>query len=158
LEFGGRVSLNTALPASDGPVADHLGRLAAALRRPDRAAPHYREALRPRQSAGLPTFRARARKAPTPGGHRNPPRPPRPLSPTLLQKEGELWTLTHDERRVSLKDSKGLRYLAVLLAEPGREFHVGELIGLEQGPDKSDAGPLIDTRAKAAYRKRLDAL
>ena len=159
LGFAARVSLNTALPASDGPIADQLGRLATALGRPDQAAAHYRDALRLSERAGFPVFEARARKALTLGGQRNPLRPPSSVSPTLLQKEGELWTLTHDERRVRLKDSKGLRYLAVLLAEPGREYHVGELMGLERGPDQSgDAGPLIDARAKAAYRKRLDDL
>jgi hypothetical protein len=71
---------------------------------------------------------------------------------------------------VRLRDLKGLRYLARLLAEPGREFHVLDLIAgerawsvdtsrrAERGLDFSpglDAGVLLDTQAKEAYRRRL---
>jgi hypothetical protein len=65
----------------------------------------------------------------------------------------------------SVRDSKGLRYLARLLAEPGRELHVLDLVALERAPEQSesrlafaangDAGELLDARAKAAYRRRL---
>jgi hypothetical protein len=71
---------------------------------------------------------------------------------------------------VRLRDLKGLRYLARLLAEPGREFHVLELVALERSrlePQSAplghefevsphgDSGPLLDARAKEAYRRRL---
>jgi len=50
-----------------------------------------------------------------------------------------------------------------LLAEPGREFHVLELVALEREPPgedlgdatAGDSGPLLDARAKEAYRRRL---
>ncbi len=32
-----------------------------------------------------------------------------------------------------MRDLKGLRHLARLLAEPGREFHVLDLVGAEEG-------------------------
>ena len=64
-----------------------------------------------------------------------------------------------------MRDSKGLRYLARLLAEPGRELHVLDLVALERTPEHSesaiafaadgDAGELLDARAKTAYRRRL---
>ena len=56
-----------------------------------------------------------------------------------------------------LKDSLGLQYLARLVAEPGREIHVLELV---RGPaaatsaaaDGGDAGELLDDEARAEYR------
>jgi hypothetical protein len=69
-----------------------------------------------------------------------------------------------------MRDAKGLRYLARLIAEPGREFHVLDLVAVESGwpPDVNpsggatagftflgDAGELLDAQAKAAYRRRL---
>jgi hypothetical protein len=78
-----------------------------------------------------------------------------------------------------LRDAKGLRCLARLLAHPGREFHAADLEaagrqasrparpGVRNGagtgelpvrPDPGDAGELLDARAKAAYKARLDEL
>jgi hypothetical protein len=78
-----------------------------------------------------------------------------------------------------LKDAKGLRHLARLLAHPGREFHATDLeaaegqaapaapVGsrgraesgeLEVRPDLGDAGELLDATAKAAYKARLEEL
>ena len=62
-----------------------------------------------------------------------------------------------------------MRYLARLLAHPGREFHVLDLVAAENGvapvergqtagPSRStlgDAGEMLDARAKDAYRRRL---
>jgi hypothetical protein len=75
-----------------------------------------------------------------------------------------------------LRDTKGLRYLARLLADPGREFLAVDLAAagrqtpsaapaaragageLPVRPDLGDAGVLLDARAKAAYKARLDEL
>ena len=64
--------------------------------------------------------------------------------------------------QVVLPDLKGFRYLERLLAEPGREFHVLDLVGVEQGTLRTaaigagDAGlPILDDEARAAYRRRL---
>ncbi|TMK86170.1 MAG: hypothetical protein E6G44_04335 [Actinobacteria bacterium] len=72
-----------------------------------------------------------------------------------------------------LKDAKGLRYLARLLALPGREIHALDLVGVEEGVALSpggspgrglegsglgDAGEILDDRAKAAYRIKLKDL
>jgi hypothetical protein len=71
---------------------------------------------------------------------------------------------------VHLRDQKGLHYMACLLAEPGREFHVLDLVigdRVEAGkathaaepdltlPSAWDAGPLLDAEAKESYRRRL---
>ena len=53
-------------------------------------------------------------------------RQPRPQARFVCQ--GEYWTLAYEARLIRLRDSKGLRQLALLLREPGREFHVLDLV------------------------------
>jgi hypothetical protein len=66
-----------------------------------------------------------------------------------------------------LRHSKGLAYLAELVARPGVERHVIDLVDVvegtpaEPGLDRrrlGDAGELLDASAKAAYRRRLAEL
>ena len=57
-------------------------------------------------------------------------------------------------RTVRLRDSKGLRDLAVLVGRPDERTHVSELAGAGVLPGP-DAGPVVDRRALAAYRERL---
>jgi hypothetical protein len=70
-----------------------------------------------------------------------------------------------------LRDVKGLRYIAVLLASPGREVHVLELVSAAAGrpadararlaaddvvaSPPSDLDPLLDEQAKKEYGRRL---
>jgi hypothetical protein len=104
---------------------------------------------------------------------------PYPAGKHVLRREGDYWTIVHDGSVVRVRDSKGLRCLAKLLAHPGREFLAVELeaadgdagsppaekwraasgsAGLETQLDLGDAGELLDTQAKAAYKARLDEL
>jgi AAA ATPase domain len=89
-----------------------------------------------------------------------------------FHREGEYWTIAFDGETTRVRDAKGLRYLARLLAEPGREFHA---LDLARGPAEvvtaaaaavgdfatdpfEGAGPRLDAEAKAAYRARLGEL
>jgi hypothetical protein len=96
-------------------------------------------------------------------------------SRNVFRREGEYWTVVFDGAVVRLRDAKGLRYLARLLAHPGREFHTIDLEAAERQPapaavgrggrasagelavrpDLGDAGVLLDATAKAAYQARL---
>jgi tetratricopeptide (TPR) repeat protein len=97
----------------------------------------------------------------------------------VFRREGEYWTVVFDGAVVRLKDAKGLRHLARLLAHPGREFHTVDLEaadrpaappvpvgspGRAEGDqlavraDLGDAGALLDAPAKAAYQARLGEL
>jgi hypothetical protein len=98
------------------------------------------------------------------------------VSRNLFRQEGEYWTVRYQGSVARLKDAKGLRYLARLLSDPGREFHAVDLAaaggtaarpeeraragagGLRVRPDLGDAGALLDARAKAAYKARLAEL
>ena len=78
--------------------------------------------------------------------------------------------MTFNGDTVRIRDVKGMRYLARLLAEPGREYHVLDLAAAESGRDLraqsgkvanpphsalGNAGNILDARAKDAYRRRL---
>ena len=90
----------------------------------------------------------------------------------VFRKEGEYWTVVFDGNLERLRDTKGLHYIAHLLHHPGQEFHVCDLLAVvgEARPcgapgqsdlrtsDLSNAGPLLDAKAKAAYKSRLDTL
>ena len=76
-----------------------------------------------------------------------------------------------------MRDSKGLWHLALLLGEPGREFHVLDLVaridpgeidasGSQIDPEElakltvrsalgEDGGELVDAQARAEYKQRL---
>jgi hypothetical protein len=97
-------------------------------------------------------------------------RPPAPGAPTF-RRDGDVWTVGYGGRDLRLKDGKGPRYLATLLAAPGREVHVLELAaavpaGLPAGattglPTGHPGGALDDApdaHARRAYRARLTDL
>jgi tetratricopeptide (TPR) repeat protein len=91
-------------------------------------------------------------------------------SRNVFRREGDYWTVIFEGNTVRVRDLKGMRYLARLLADPGREHHVLDLVAAETGEgskgDNSpaaglplsaigDAGEMLDTRAREAYRRRL---
>lgn len=98
------------------------------------------------------------------------PAAPPAASLNVFQREGDYWTVTFDGHTERIRDLKGMRYLARLLADPGREYHVLDLVAAERAQsgladrdagatlprsDLGDAGELLDPTAKAAYRRRL---
>src|SRR5215218_9465213 len=52
----------------------------------------------------------------------------------MFRREGDYWSVVFEGRTVRVRDLKGIRYLARLLANPGREFHVLDLVAAESGP------------------------
>jgi hypothetical protein len=88
-----------------------------------------------------------------------PPSPPARAPVFELRREGEYWTLVAGREVLRLKDTRGLRILHQLVTHPDREFHVSDLAAAGEGvQDAGDAGELVDTEARAAYRERLSAL
>jgi hypothetical protein len=84
-------------------------------------------------------------------------------APAVLRREGDVWLLRYEGRMVRLRDGKGIRYLAALLASPGDEIHALDLVRLETRTTGSvlaagDAGPVLDAEAKTAYRRRVAEL
>jgi tetratricopeptide (TPR) repeat protein len=79
----------------------------------------------------------------------------------------DLRVVTFGGPTATVKDLIGLRYLERLLVNPGREFHVLDLVAVERGTlptgviaegvsnGNDDALPILDEQARAAYRARL---
>jgi hypothetical protein len=125
-------------------VDAHLGLLARYLGRADDADAHFARAAGLDAGAGA-ALAARTRE--WAGGEAAD-------GAAVFRLDGEVWTLRYADRTVRLRDSKGLRDLAVLVSRPGEQTHVGELTGAAALPG-SDVGLLADRRALAAYRTRL---
>jgi tetratricopeptide (TPR) repeat protein len=121
-------------------------------------------ALETARALGMVTLAARVERA---GGLS--PMPPM-LVQAVFRREGEYWSIVYRDDAFRLKDSKGLRYLARLLAAPGEKVHALELAsvgahrvdGVEVPRDEGlevkdfgDAGELLDPQAKAAYSGRI---
>ncbi|MGE0821617.1 MAG: AAA family ATPase [Candidatus Binatia bacterium] len=100
-------------------------------------------------------------------------------TPNLFRPEGDYWTVSFANTTCRLKDARGLHFIAHLLQHPHQEVHVLTLItmgaeindGPTTGPsfqdsripfahldEHSDAGELLDPRARAAYKQRLREL
>jgi hypothetical protein len=83
----------------------------------------------------------------------------------IFRREGDYWTVVFAGRTVRVRDVQGMHHLARLLAEPGREHHVLDLVaggtgrgrtaGEAAAPGAGDSGELLDATAKEAYRRRL---
>jgi hypothetical protein len=100
-----------------------------------------------------------------------------PLEEAVFMRQGDYWTIRYQGQVAILKATRGLECLSYLLRHPERDVHVSELLatpiylpvpGLlggfwEVGGDAvtaglQDAGPILDSRAKAEYRRRIDNL
>jgi hypothetical protein len=83
---------------------------------------------------------------------------------SLFLRHHDYWIIRYHRHTAFFKSARGLRYLAVLLQNPGREFHVRELLarsldsptlsaagtGYGQGMNGLYAGlPVLDAEAKA---------
>jgi hypothetical protein len=90
-------------------------------------------------------------------------RPSRELDPStnVFRCEGDFWTVAHAGVVARVKDTKGMRLLALLLESPGRELHALDMVA---GPDASALGSqssgdsLLDAKSRSAYRDRLAEL
>ena len=89
---------------------------------------------------------------------------------SVFRREGEYWSIVFERETFRLRDAKGLRYLSILLASPGKEIHVLDLVAAEGGVEPAgraagaedlpaggpgDAGEVLDPQAREAYRRRL---
>jgi pimeloyl-ACP methyl ester carboxylesterase len=97
----------------------------------------------------------------------------------VFRKEGDFWTIACCDKTFRLKDVRGLAYIAYLLGHPREELHVLSLVSKAGGTqDESaetatqeqatqsdltvgrmgDAGEMLDTQARAAYKRRTAEL
>jgi hypothetical protein len=87
--------------------------------------------------------------------------PPRPETrePAVFRRSGEVWEIEFRGRHATVRDSKGLRDLSVLLARPGAEMHALDLVS-DAGSVRreGDLGDVLDETARSAYRRRITEL
>jgi non-specific serine/threonine protein kinase len=91
----------------------------------------------------------------------------------LFLHQNDYWIIRYRGRTALLKSTRGLHCLAVLLHDPGREFHVRDLLSLSvdvsipvrgavlngRARREPHAGiPMLDRKAKAEYQRRLNEL
>jgi hypothetical protein len=91
---------------------------------------------------------------------------------SLFLRHNDYWTIRYRGRVALLKSTRGLHYLVVLLREPGREFHVRELLARPMASSTPAAVaakgrvtgglyagvPVLDAKAKAEYERRINDL
>jgi len=92
---------------------------------------------------------------------------------SLFIEPNEYWTIRYEGHVALIKSTRGLHYLAILLRDPGREFHVRELLAHpldapvpsagDAVPEQvtgglSDGFPVLDAQAKAEYKRRINEL
>lgn len=176
-----------------GAVAHHLGSLAAALGRNDRAETHLSAAVELHTRLGAAAWALRSRYELARLRLRSAPREvdetamaevavearglglvglaqaadaavaatrPPSASPAEFTREGTLWTLGFDGATVRMRDSKGLRDLATLLAVPGRPVAAADLVSAMAGDlARADltmgADEIFDATARQQIRARL---
>ena len=86
---------------------------------------------------------------PAPGGEND-------EAPFSLHREGDYWTIAWGVRTLRLREGRGLQMLATLIASPGQEFHVLQLVSSgDEVADAGDAGTVLDEQAVQSYRRRL---
>jgi hypothetical protein len=144
-------------------VTDHMaGRVAAFLGNRRAAADHLDAASAAHHRSGSPVLLAVTEAARSELDARpvRPRAPDQPATAGEFRRAGRLWQLAYRGESAIVADSKGMADLARLLARPGSEVHVLDLVDTT-GTAKAtatDAGELIDAPARAAYRARLAEL
>jgi tetratricopeptide (TPR) repeat protein len=148
-----------------GPTQCVAGDLAALLGRHDEARRWYREGLALGESMDAPAFIERGKRGlaalgePSRASTSSTKAAPREggIESIAIVRDGEMWSVSSSTGvTMHLKDSKGLQFLSHLVARPRQEVHVTELADL--GDVSADAGAVLDPRAKAQYKARLEAL
>ncbi|MGD9987262.1 ATP-binding protein [Pseudonocardia sp.] len=143
--FAGLFAVEGIFAATWGSVDGYLGRLAALLGDAAAARRHLAAAARLDAAAG-PALAARTRAA------AGSPEAGAGAGVGTFRRDGDVWTVGWAGREVRLRDAKGLRDLAVLLARPGQEVAVHELTGALVAAAPVE---LADRTALDAYRARL---
>ncbi|MBV9284546.1 MAG: hypothetical protein JO176_08020, partial [Acidimicrobiia bacterium] len=130
-----------------GSVSHYLGLLYATLGQPAKARAAFEDALAAYGRLGAHGWAERTRQAMA------------ALESTTdaeaeLRRQGPFWTLNFDGEECRVKDTKGVRDLAILLASPNREVAAAELMA--QGmAEAAGADAVLDERARREFQQRL---
>ncbi|MDQ4089034.1 MAG: AAA family ATPase, partial [Actinomycetota bacterium] len=139
--------VNGAVVAFAGSHAHSAGLLAAALGQVETSRTLLAQAAATYDRLGAAGWLADLTRHPALAGP-----PPGPTA-AAMRRRGPIWQLTFAGREATVAHSKGLADIARLVAAPGTEVHVLDLV---DASDRSGAaGDQIDRSGLAAYRRRL---
>ena len=158
--YAGRAVLNAGAVSFEGVVDDYLAQACLALGDIDGARQWTESAARAYQRIGARWWlhRLQARdlsSVPRPAGDE--------VVVHLRPGAGGVWTIGRDGATSAVREVKGLRYLRLLVKQPGVEISSLDLATWVAGhpgvvsPDGS-GDELVDRQAVAAYRRRLDEI
>jgi predicted ATPase len=134
-----------------GAVDHYLGLLAASLDEPADAAAHLTAAAAVHHQIGAGAWAQLSALEKTRLGQVS----PAAAAPNRFRREGAVWHITYQGTTIRMPDAKGLRDIATLLARPGEPVGATQLAG---GGAAGGADPVLDDRARAAYKARLTEL
>jgi predicted ATPase len=134
-----------------GAVDHYLGLLAASLGEPGDAAAHLATATALHHQIGAVAWARLSALEQARLGQVT----PAAAAPNRFQRDGAVWHITYLGKTIRMPDAKGLRDIAALLARPGEPASATQLAGLG-APGGAD--PVLDDRARAAYKARLAEL
>jgi tetratricopeptide (TPR) repeat protein len=164
LAHADRFALDGTASVCYGPVSATLARIATARGDVDEARRWFRIAIDSLVRADAPLLHARLTaelaalgetlSSPSPAGRPHDDEP-------CFRRDGDTWRLSFRGSTASLRDAKGLRDLATLLAKPDHEIHALDLVAASEGHGRgragadSDVGPALDAEARLAYEQRI---
>jgi hypothetical protein len=143
-----------------GAVSHQLGLLSLALDRHDETRQWLDAASHAHESVGADHLAASTASL----RHSLRPLPPRRRKSTTatineLSREGSVWHLRWQGTVATVRHSKGMLDIARLLERPGQELHALDLMDATgSAPNTGDAGPMLDDKARQAYKQRLEEL
>jgi hypothetical protein len=169
LPLGDTCAVNAALVCFMGAHAHRIGLLYAALGQPDPARHWLGRALQTHRTLGARAWQAETHRAladvggPDASEHsalaRHLSTDLRLVQPAaehapLLRRVGDMWQANYRGQTAYLRDSRGLRDLAVLLTHPRTDLSALQLVGAPNG----STDRVLDRTALFAYRRRLAEL
>jgi hypothetical protein len=143
-----------------GVVSHQLGRLSLALDRHDDARRWLDAASHAHESVGAEHLAA-STEALRLSLTSRPPRRRTSTTATIneLARDGPVWHLRWQGTAATVRHSKGVLDIARLLERPGQEIHAVDLMDATgSAPNTGDAGPMLDDKARRAYKQRLGDL
>jgi hypothetical protein len=155
----GRWDEAAGLQAEAAAMCERIGALPTLARARAALADALASRARPGDREAAANLRTQAQKTAERLGMTVPPALlPLPPERWRLLRDGEDWLLEAAGEHIRVRDSRGLHYLRVLLASPGREIPALDLVAGGSGLSATSAGPVIDTPARTQYRNRLQTL
>lgn len=145
LDRNATVGATLALAHTHAAYADLLARQGSDGEEPDRRE-HLELALVAYRAMGLTARAAEVERLLGPAAD---------VGEAVFRRSGDVWEVAYRGRPARVRHAKGMSDLAALLARPGQETHVLDLVGAAPG---AHTGEVIDQTARDAYRRRLTEL